>query len=198
MIHRRKDRFPLERMVLAPPVVERGSPFRHRQILRSFERGVAEVLHLTPLLPSEARRHFGSEFLHSRPKPQRLQTFLERNQQGIALFALLRFLPKDMVEAEIWAYLEHSPRPVLMAQTSLHHIEALGSLWMAGKWGDLTDPCPDTLASRPRTFADQTLTHIHPNLLYGSRVSGLSKQDAEKRFYDLGSSLAKNVQETKP
>ena len=191
MAQEKKDVFSLERVLLAPPVVERASAFRHRQILRAFERGVAEVLGLTPLAPTEARRHFGAELLRARPAPEAIRQFLWHNQQEIALFTLLRFLPRDIVEAELWAYSQSTSQGVRVAQTSLHHREALGNLQMAGKWGDITDPWPaGSLSPRPRTFTDQAHTHIHPNLVNGGTVKGLSQQEAERYFHKQGDSLA--------
>lgn len=190
MAQARKDVFSLEQAILAPPVVERASAFRHRHILRAFERGAAEVLGLTPLAPTEARRHFGAELLRARPAPEAIKRFLQHSQQETALVALLRFLPRDIVEAELWTYSQSDPRGVRVAQTSLHHREALGNQQLAGGWGDFTDPCAGSLAPRPRAFVEQAHTHIHPNLVRGGTALGLSPQEAERHFHQQGDSLA--------
>lgn len=194
MAQERQQTFSLEQVALAPPVAERASAFRHRNVLRAFTQGVADVLSASLPPKEQARRLFGGELLRGRPHPRAVQQYREQARATTVIVPVLRFLPHDQVDAELWAYSEQLPQGVRIAHTPLHYREALNNQWQASAFGDVL--CPHSCCSEFRAPATQARNLIHPNLQAGGTASGLPRAKAEAGFYRMGDLLAHTVQKS--
>ena len=187
-------RFVHGRVIVAPPIAERVSPFRHKGILRAFAKGSAGILRARPAELSQVRQVFTRELLNHFPSVDKLRKFQQVTQADTVLLPLLRFLPKDQIIAEIWAFSSNHTKAVKIAETELIHKEAMGGLYMVGP---CVNPGVETTAPDwPVTAQQQTLARIHPGLYSGGSVSGYSPEEAEGAFYRIGNALGYRARES--
>lgn len=181
-------RFSRENLVIAPPVAERASPFRHRRILKAFAEGGAQALKARSVGSEQKKGSFDAELLRRFPSIKQLQDFQEKTGAETVILPVLRFKPRDLVDAELWAFARGSVQPVKIASTELHYREALGDQAIVG--GTVLDPntclVPSSLVTNPVL---QSLTKMHPNIVNGGVATGLSPEEAAQDFMRLGNVL---------